>query len=805
MVGFLITLAIYIAGTLLYELLRPKPKFDAPSPSGLGDIQFPTIEAGRPIPIIWGTVKLSGPAVVWYGDLDVVPITEKVKTGLFSSETITTGYRYYLGVELVFSSGVVDSIEALWFDERAIAATKNVTADRDEFTINAPNFFGGDDEEGGIVGHIYVYRGTESQAPDDYLEATLGVPLSAYRNICRAVFRHVYLGTSPYMKPFAIVAKRLPNQLGLAAGEDDIGGDANPAAMLFDIITSSPSKNGLGIPAAFVDQVNFRAVGSVLKSESLGLSMVQDSGTRARDLVLDILRHIDAMLYVEPATGLLKLFLVRQDYDPETLPVLDASNCVVAEFARPSWPEVRNAVRVRYVDRADGFVEKMVQAQELAAIDIAGGELNFQDFDFRGFSNATNAQKAVGRALAAVSYPLATLTVRVNRSGWDLRPGMVRKLNWPPLGISGLAIRIGRARGGDLEDGTIEFEAMEDVFGVPWTAYAEPPPSAWTDPAGNVPPLAAAEAIEAPYPAVASLTPPPSSQSRAVVLAARGSGITKGYRVFANVGGWQPAVEFRALTPMGTLTNALTELSTSIQIDDGIDTSLLDSISDEEFAAGVNVLLVDNEFIAFKTVTPGSGAFVLSNLARGCIDSVPEAHPAGATVWFVSNGSGIVGIGDYPVSTSIRFQAFNNRSEIPLGSAPIDSVSASNPDRALRVYAPTAVKFNGDSYPASITGALTVSWSHRNRLGTWSYADSGKTATAEPGTEYDVLVYGELGTLVHTESGLTGTSWTYPEADEIAESGLGRLNNHLRVIIRTFGAGRAHVAIREIEWAFNRS
>jgi len=62
----------------------------------------------------------------------------------------------------------------------------------------------------------------------------------------------------------------------------------------------------------------------------------------------------------------------------------------------------------------------------------------------------------------------------------------------------------------------------------------------------------------------------------------------------------------------------------------------------------------------------------------------------------------------------------------------------------------------------------------------------------------------ELGTLVHTETGLTGTSWTYLETDEIAESGLGRLNNHLRVVIRTWGASREHQAMREIEWEFNR-
>jgi len=98
-----------------------------------------------------------------------------------------------------------------------------------------------------------------------------------------------------------------------------------------------------------------------------------------------------------------------------------------------------------------------------------------------------------------------------------------------------------------------------------------------------------------------------------------------------------------------------------------------------------------------------------------------------------------------------------------------------------------------------------VSWSHRNRLGTWSYADSGKTGSPEAGTEYDILVYGELDTLVHTESGVTGTTWTYLEATEIAESGLGRLNDHLRVIVRTYGTGRTHEAIREVEWEFDRS
>ena len=78
--------------------------------------------------------------------------------------------------------------------------------------------------------------------------------------------------------------------------------------------------------------------------------------------------------------------------------------------------------------------------------------------------------------------------------------------------------------------------------------------------------------------------------------------------------------------------------------------------------------------------------------------------------------------------------------------------------------------------------------SGRSRLGTRSYADSGATDGAEDGVEYDIRVYGKLGgTLVHTETGLIGTSWTYLEADEIAEYGLGRPNSHQRVIVRTWG------------------
>ncbi|MBU1693165.1 MAG: hypothetical protein KKC51_04300, partial [Verrucomicrobia bacterium] len=417
---------------------------------------------------------------------------------------------------------------------------------------------------------------------------------------------------------------------------------------------------------------------------------------------------------------------------------------------------------------------------------------------------------------AALAYPLATMTIEANRSAWAFRPGAVFKLIWDPLGITGMVCRVVRVGTGRLDSGKIEIEAMEDIFAVEWTGYTAPPASGWEDPSGDVPALTDQVAIAAPYEATKDYSTSGPDVQLAIALAVRGAtGISLGYKAYVSdgAGGWAPPVDIPFFTPSGALNAAIDELTSEIVVASGLDTDLVESVSAPDFSLGVNVAWISDgtveEFIAFQNVVEGEGNISLQVIARGCLDTAPTAFPAGTRVWFISYGSQIVNIrGPVPptvtVFNDLRYQPYNNQSEYPFASCLNSQVAATTPARSENVYCPTDVQFNGESYPGSITGELTVSWSHRNRLGTWSYVDSGRTASPEPGTEYDILVYGELDTLVHTESGVTGTSWAYLEADEIAESGLVRLNSHLRVVIRTFGAGRAYIAIREIAWTFGR-
>ena len=106
-VQILVTLVINLALSALN-----RPKYQNAKPSGIDEFKLPTAEVGREIPVLFGTRKISGSNVVWYGHLSTSAITQKVSSGgLFSkSKSVTVGYRYYLGIHFVLTHGPADKI-----------------------------------------------------------------------------------------------------------------------------------------------------------------------------------------------------------------------------------------------------------------------------------------------------------------------------------------------------------------------------------------------------------------------------------------------------------------------------------------------------------------------------------------------------------------------------------------------------------------------------------------------------------------------------------------------------------------------
>lgn len=67
--------AIFVGALVASYAFAPKPQTQ--KPAGLSEIQAPTAEVGREIPVLFGTRDLMGPNVVWYGHLKTVAIKSK--------------------------------------------------------------------------------------------------------------------------------------------------------------------------------------------------------------------------------------------------------------------------------------------------------------------------------------------------------------------------------------------------------------------------------------------------------------------------------------------------------------------------------------------------------------------------------------------------------------------------------------------------------------------------------------------------------------------------------------------------------
>lgn len=68
-------IVVFALALVVSYAMTPKPQ--SRPPAGLGDFNVPTAEVGREIPVLFGTRKLEGPNIVWYGHLRTVAIRKK--------------------------------------------------------------------------------------------------------------------------------------------------------------------------------------------------------------------------------------------------------------------------------------------------------------------------------------------------------------------------------------------------------------------------------------------------------------------------------------------------------------------------------------------------------------------------------------------------------------------------------------------------------------------------------------------------------------------------------------------------------
>jgi len=405
------------------------------------------------------------------------------------------GYFYYIGAHQVICRGPVDEIKEIKFADK-LAWSGSVTTSQ-EISINEPELFGGQEREGGVYGKVDILMGDSAQVKNSYLASKLGAVIPAFRGVVSVVFKSFYFAAmSPYFKAPSFLVKRIPSKdwLPLIA---DIDGSCNPIHALLELLTHLDW--GMGYSQSNCNMVSFEDAAQVLYNEGFGLSFSLNSVDDYEKTIEMIMNHINGMFFVDPYTGKFTVKLLRNDYssDLESLLLLDESNSEVLSFQRPNYSEIINEVTLNYRPLGSSKDEN-VTVQNIAAIQNQGSVVS-QSVNFPAIPNSVLAAKVANRELRQRSTPLAKLKIKVNRDAWNSTIGDVVRLNWNALGIELLVFRILSIDYGNLEDGTISIEAVEDIFGLSVSSYYENQPSGWVDEASDPQPLANYRVVEAPY------------------------------------------------------------------------------------------------------------------------------------------------------------------------------------------------------------------------------------------------------------------------------------------------------------------
>lgn len=332
-----------------------------------------------------------------------------------------------------------------------------------QFDVNAPTFFG---TEGGIVGRVDVYKGGSAQAASSYLTAQFLTQAPGYPYLVHLVLRAPYIGDSAYPPAPSVVVECMWNSLGLTDGKENISGDINPAAAIYELATNTVW--GLGMPTAQMDTAAFLAAAETLFTERFGVSIELNDPQDAEEHIREILKHVDGIYYADPYTGLIGIRLVRPGYDPAMVPVLDEDNVLDVVVRRGAWDDSKNVVKVRYVDRVRNYTERVKDVYDLSNIQARGGDQAVEEIAFPYLTTEANAQRVADRTLIVLSGNPAELEITMNREAWAFRPGDPCILNWPAGQITNMPIRIVNVRNGEIGEDTIVLDASQDLTGEPW-------------------------------------------------------------------------------------------------------------------------------------------------------------------------------------------------------------------------------------------------------------------------------------------------------------------------------------------------
>lgn len=452
------TIAV-LTGRYIYHRLTesdPRPPSERINP--------PKQNEGAPVPLVFGRCRVRRPVIAWSGG----------QTGAVSAGP--TGFTYSIKVLYVVGIPVWQGTTMLHGvfvgDVRAdglpLAVPPNLGGtlyliDAGELDSTDTQFWQAELEFGDGDAAQDMATGTAAAGWMTTLGSIDANNIPGFRGLI--TIGADFFRFTPDLGPFEPEVSSYPfEQRYTAVIPTKIGDDMNPADVIAAVLCDQLGKLGLD-PDEVIDAQSFKKAGETLLAEGLGYSRCFDDRTPARDIINDVLRTVDGVLYERRDTGRYVFKLIRPDYDPAAVLVVHPSNCsAIEDLDATGWTDTPSSVRVVFTDRENGYRENSAAAGDLASASIQDGEPGDLVLDYPGLCTKEAAELVAGRELEARSRPLLRCRAVVDRRFWETNIGDVVRLNgtWSDLTLSNRYMRVGNVGFGTADSNMVVLDLIED-------------------------------------------------------------------------------------------------------------------------------------------------------------------------------------------------------------------------------------------------------------------------------------------------------------------------------------------------------
>lgn len=696
----------------------------------------------------------------------------------------TIGYRYFMSILSGLCRGPIN--EFVEWKAADLTAWRGPITDNTLSSINRPDLFGGEKKEGGLVGPFSVWMGAEDQVLPGAqgslpsVKGSIGTGLvSDFRGVVTLWFDGMVSAMNPYVKEWKFRVRRwdkgwwqdnpwYPEKAVVFLNGGQIKA-MNGAHIIYECCTNP--QWGRGLPADKLDENSFIAAANLLCGESFGLCIAWYRKEDIDTFINKLCDLLGAVLYTDRETGLITIRLVRDDYDPDDLPLFTPDSGLLdikeddAGSTDSSFNEVIGTGRDPVTNQ-----DFQVRAQNLASFQ-AQQSVSSLDQDYRGIPTKELLGRVVLRDLRANAVGLKRYTVVLDRRGWRIAPGMPFRVSDPKRGISNIVLRAGEIDDGNMLNGQISIKTIQDVFGLSETSYVVPAEPGWTPPPTVALPAAEERLIEASYRDIYLLVGAGDAESAPVDAAYIGqlalAPNTTSYQYdLATRADGEPAYSVDvtgSFTGNAKLQDDISEIETEVVLTD---------ISDVGPDTVGQALYIGEELVRLDAFDEGTST---ATIARGVGDTIPQLHSAGDILWTIDDD--LISDGRaYTEGETVFAKVLTRISSDVLALEDAAEQSIELVARQGRPYPPSDVQVDAESI-FGLTGEHSepvITWGTRNRITQSDQLIDHFDASVAPeaGTTYNIRVFDptDLVTPLREETGITDLTWTYDATMQAADN-----------------------------------